>query len=169
MFMTRRVVLLAAAMAAAVFAAPADTKPDFSGEWKLNVEKSNFGPMPGPDSEVRTIVHKDPDLSVKSVRSGGPMGDATVEMKFTTDGKECVNTIKTPNGDLEIKSTLGWDGQNLTNNSKLAVQGMDITSKEKWELSEDGKVLTISQNISTPQGDFETSSVFDKAASAGTK
>jgi hypothetical protein len=160
----RRVLILAAVVAAAAFAAPADSKPDLSGDWKLNIEKSNFGPMPGPDSEVRTIDHKDPALGIHSVRTGGPQGDATTDTKFTTDGKEVVNTIKTPNGDLEIKTTMTWEDKTLVATSKLDIQGMDISVVEKWELSEDGKLLTINGKINTPQGDFETSQVFDKAA-----
>ncbi len=161
--MKRRILILAAVVAAAAFASPAD-KPDLSGEWKLNVEKSNFGPMPGPDSQVRTIDHKDPSLSVKDVRVGGAQGDATTEMKFTTDGKETANTVKTPNGDLELKTTITWEEKTLVANTKLDIQGMDISVVEKWELSEDGKVLTLNGKISTPQGDFETSQVFDKVA-----
>ena len=38
-------------LAAAVFAfalLAAQTKPDFSGTWKVNVQKSDFGPFPTP-------------------------------------------------------------------------------------------------------------------------
>jgi hypothetical protein len=28
-------------------------KPNFSGDWKMNAAKSNFGPIPGPSSIVR--------------------------------------------------------------------------------------------------------------------
>ncbi len=47
--MNRRVFALSAIVAAACFAAPADSKPDFSGDWKLNVEKETSSPMPGPE------------------------------------------------------------------------------------------------------------------------
>ena len=161
-----RTILVPLAIAAMMpFAAAADAKPDFSGEWKLNVDKSNFGPMPPPESETRTIAHADPALSVKSVRVGGT-GDVTTDLKFTTDGKESVNTIKTPAGEIEMKTTMNWEGNALVGKSKLAVQGMDITSEDHWEMSEDGKTLTVNQKISTPQGDFEASQVYDKAAAA---
>src|SRR5215472_11812904 len=100
----RSILVPLAIVAAIPFAVAADTKPDFSGEWKLNIDKSNFGPMPPPESETRTIEHADPSLNVKSVQVGG-IGDMTTEMKFSTDGKESVNTVKTPNGDLTIKTT----------------------------------------------------------------
>ena len=166
--MIRSVLVPVAMLAAMSFGVSADTKPDFSGEWKLNIDKSNFGPMPPPESETRTIQHADPSLSVKSVRVGG-MGDVTTDMKFTTDGKESVNNVKPPNGDIEIKTTMNWEGKTLVAKNKLQIQGMDITSEEHWDLSEDGKTLTMNQKISTPQGDFEASQVFDKAAAASEK
>ena len=114
-----RTILVPLAIAAMMpFAAAADAKPDFSGEWKLNVDKSNFGPMPPPESETRTIAHADPALSVKSVRVGGT-GDVTTDLKFTTDGKESVNTIKTPAGEIEMKTTMNWEGNALVGKSKL--------------------------------------------------
>jgi len=164
--MNRRVFALSAIVAAACFAAPADSKPDFSGDWKLNVDKSNFGPMPGPESSTRKIVHKDPDVAVTTTQTGGPQGDMTTDVKFTTDGKEVTNVIKTPNGDIEIKTTGTWDGKDIKTNNKLNIQGMDITSEERMALSDDGKVLTNTQKISTPQGDFEVSLVFEKLTPA---
>jgi hypothetical protein len=166
--MMRSVLVPLAVLAAIPFALAADTKPDFSGEWKLNVDKSNFGPMPPPESETRTITHADPSLNVKSVRTGGT-GDMSTEMKFTTDGKESVNKIETPGGAIEIKTTMSWEGKALIAKSKLEVQGMDINSEDHWELSEDGKTLTVNQKVTTPQGDFEASQVFDKAATAPAK
>ena len=42
----------------------ATDKPNFSGEWKMNAAKSNFGQLPPPGSFVRKIQHKDPSLSI---------------------------------------------------------------------------------------------------------
>ncbi len=39
---------------------------------------------------------------------------------------------------------------------------MEISINERWTLSPDGKVLTIANAMSTPQGDFETKIVADK-------
>ena len=40
----------------------AQAKTDFSGTWKLNTGKSDFGPMPPPDSMTQKITHQDPSL-----------------------------------------------------------------------------------------------------------
>lgn len=132
-------------------------KPNYSGEWKMNAEKSDFGPVPVPEKMERKITHEDPSLKYTSVQAG-QQGEVTTEMAYTTDGKPSTN--KTPRG--EVTGIASWDGDVLTIASKREVQGMEITQNERWMLSEDGKVLTINNKISTPQGDFEIKVVMDK-------
>ena len=45
---------------------------------------------------------------------------------------------------------------------KREVQGMEISFLENWTLAPDGKVLTIVNNLSTPQGDFALKMVLEK-------
>ncbi len=132
-------------------------KPNYSGDWKLNAEKSDYGPVPAPDKMERKITHEDPSLKYTSVQSG-QQGEMTTEMAYTTDGKPSTN--KTPRG--EVTGVAKWDGDVLTISSKREVQGMEISQNERWVLSEDGKVLTINNKISTPQGDFDIKVVMDK-------
>ena len=42
------------------------------------------------------------------------------------------------------------------------VQGMSIGMNDVWDLSADGKVLTMAREIKTPQGDFSTRQVFNR-------
>src|SRR5436190_21076819 len=104
--MTRRLVIMAAICAAAVFAAD---KPDYSGDWKINLDKSNFGPMPPPTTMTRKIVQKDNSMTINTTQTG-PTGDMNNDMTFTTDGKENVNKLKTPQGEIEVKTAATWDG-----------------------------------------------------------
>ncbi len=138
-------------------AALAQAKPNFTGDWKLNSEKSDFGPMPPPDSMSLKIDHEDPNLKVATTQSGA-QGEMSYEAKYTTDGKESTNTI----GPMEAKSIANWEGDNLLINTKLAGNGMDLELKSKWTLSEDGKHLTNTVHIVSPQGEFDLSYVFDK-------
>jgi hypothetical protein len=135
----------------------AQAKSDFSGTWKINPGKSDFGPLPPPDSLVMKIAHEDPSLKVNLVQTGGT-GDATYDLVFTTDGKECVNH---PGGE-EAKSTLKWEGGDLVSDTKGSAGGNDFTAKDRWTLSEGGKTMTIQRHISTGGGDFDTKLVFDK-------
>ncbi len=156
--MNRRTVLtlLAAASLTATLATAAD-KPDFSGTWKLNVDKSDFGPVPAPDKLERKITHTDPKLAVSST-SVSAQGEQKSEATYSTDGKEAVNKL----GGVDVKSVATWDGANLNIKYKREVQGMDINFLEVWTLAPDGKVLTIVNNLNTPQGDFALKMVMDK-------
>lgn len=140
-------------------AAMAADKPDFSGDWKLNKDKSDFGPLPAPDTMTNKIDHKEPDLKVTTHQTGGPQGDVTFEAKYTTDGKECLNQF----GDqMKAKSKLAWDGAILLINTDLDFGGMQMTAKGKWSLSADGKVMTQVSHIETPQGAVDLTYIYDK-------
>jgi hypothetical protein len=152
--MTRRFLIAAALCALAAFA---QSKPNFSGTWKLNGSKSDYGPMPAPEKYISKIKHEDPKLEISSDVSG-QQGEYTAETKYTTDGKECANTIR----NFSMKSTLKWDGDALTFDSKADFNGNEILFKDKWSVSTDGKTLTIDRHITAPQGDLDQKQVFDK-------
>jgi hypothetical protein len=136
---------------------PAQAKSDFSGTWKIDAAKSDFGPMPPPDSIVEKIVHEDPSLKVNFVQTGGT-GDMTYDLVYTTDGKECVNH---PGGN-EFKSTLKWEGDDLIADTTGSFDGTDFTAKDRWTLSDGGKSLTVQRRVSVGGTDFDMKLVFAK-------
>ena len=131
--------------------AGAQAKSDYSGTWKINATKSDFGPMPPPDSLTQTIAHKDPDLKAHVVSTGGPMGDQTYDITYTTDGKECTNSF----GGMEFKSVANWDGDDLVVDTKGKFNDTDFTSKDRWKLSSDGKTLTMERHFSSAMGEAD--------------
>jgi len=144
-----------------VMPAHGQTTPNFSATWTIDLTKSDFGPAPPPDSIVMVIDHKEPSIKVSTTQKGA-QGDVSSDRAITTDGKENLNKMRTPAGDLDVKSTTQWAGQKLATVRNIEVQGMSIASKDTWELSADGKVLTIAQETKTPQGDFSAKAVFNK-------
>jgi hypothetical protein len=135
--------------------------PNFSGTWSLDAAKSDFGPIPGPESIVMVIDHKEPALKV-SVTQKGPQGEATNDSTYTTDGKDNTNKMRSPAGDQDVKSTTKWNGKILATTRTIEAQGMSIGIDDAWELSADGKVMTINRQLKTPQGDFSTKIVLNK-------
>jgi hypothetical protein len=137
--------------------AMAADKPDFSGDWKMDADKSAFGPMPPPTSMTCKIDHKDPDLSIVQSQSGA-QGDQTMTFKYSTDGKETTNSLM----GNEVKSKAAWEGKTLVVNSSLDAGGAAVKLVSKYSLSDDAKTLTQVLNISAPQGDFEITYVLLK-------
>jgi len=155
--MIRKLVSVTILIALPLVSVFAQQKPDFSGTWKLNVTKSDFGPLPGPESRTDVITHKEPSLS-NSVTADGAQGKQQYTVSYTTDGKEAVNKI----GPREVKSTLKWTGSNLVISSKFVFNDMDVTSEATWVLSPDGKTLTINAHFTSTMGEADQKFVFEK-------
>jgi hypothetical protein len=144
-------------IAAVAGIAQAADKPDFSGDWKMDADKSVFGPMPPPTSMTRKIDHKDPDISVTEARSG-PQGDMNTTVKYSSDGKETTNSLM----GNDVKSKAVWEGKTLVITSAANFGGADVKLIDKWTLADDGKTLNDVLSISAPQGDFEMTFVLVK-------
>ena len=137
--------------------AVAADKPDFSGKWKMNPEKSKFGPAPPPTSMTLIVEHKDPNISVQQ-SSTGPDGEQNITSKYSTKGKETINSLM----GTEVKSTAAWEGKTLVIRSTLDGGSGVVKFTSKWTLAADGKTLTDAVNISSPQGDLDLTYVLLK-------
>ena len=141
----------------ALAALPVLAKPNFSGNWKLNVSKSSFGQMPAPASMTNKITHEDPKLT-SHVKQSGERGDFEFDSNYTTDGKECSNDMF----GNPVKSTLKWDGDTLSIDAKGKFGDNDFSIEDKWTLSDDGKTLTIVRLFKSSMGEGEQKLVFEK-------
>jgi hypothetical protein len=150
--------LCATALLALAFGFPqAQAKPNFSGTWKLNAAKSDFGAMPAPGERTDTIAHQDPDLK-DSFTQRRPAGELAAEMKYSTDGKETTSSV----GGIEIRTVAKWDGDDLTIAGKTQFNGADVMLNDRWSLSADGKTLTIKRHVNSPMGETDQKIVLEK-------
>jgi len=150
-------VFAATLLAVAFGSLQAQAKPNFSGTWKLNTAKSDFGAMPAPDSRTDKITHEDPDIKDSTTQSN-QMGEVSAELKYSTDGKETTNIVR----GNEVKSTAKWDGDELAIDSKAQFNGADVTLKDRWSLSADGKTITILRHVNSPMGETDQKIVLEK-------
>ena len=137
---------------------PAPAKPNYSGIWKLNLAKSDYGPVPAPESQVYTIEHKEPSIKIIVDQKGGARGDIKFTLDLTTDGKEVAAIPES----LGSKSAAKWDGDVLVVKSNIQYQGSPLTIESKYTLSKDGKTLNIAAHIVGDFGEVDTNAVFDK-------
>ncbi len=143
---------------ASTIAALAQTKPNFTGTWKQNNAKSTV--RPGPTYQyVNKIDHQDPNLTVTTVFSGGNRPDSSYTRTYTTDGKPTVS--KDREGD-EFTTTVKWEGDTLVFETVEKERGANISSRETWNLSEDGKTLAKTLHSSGPQGERDQKYVLEK-------
>ncbi len=157
--MFRSAMLATLAVAALALTATAQTNPDLTGTWKLNVAKSDFGPLPPPDSETHTVTQTAAGIK-DAVVADTQQGKQDYTITYNFDGSETVNT---PAG-LEIKSKAKWDGPALTVTSKLKFQDQDVDVKDVWTLSADGKTLTKDTHFSSAMGEADQKIIYDKAS-----
>jgi hypothetical protein len=137
--------------------ASASARPNFSGTWKLNTQKSDFGPIPGPDSETDVIEHNDPNIKLAVDRSG-PQGNQKFDLDMAIDGKEQTHKL----GDQEVKTTSQWEGNALVVLTKLMFQDNEILIKSAYTLAPDGKTVNVNSHFSSPMGEADQKLVFDK-------
>ena len=130
-------------------------KPNFSGEWKMNSARSDFGTLPPPTSFVRKIAHADPSLTIVENQSAGG-AETTTTRALTTDGK--ISSLELNGVTAACAAT--WDGTALIATTTLDNVGLKF--KDNMSLSSDGKVLTSKVQIATAQGDAEITIVFDR-------
>jgi hypothetical protein len=131
-----KTVLLCLAIA---FTAWIQSKPDFSGKWKLNIDETEFPgakPSPATFSAVRTVVQKNSELQLKIDRviNGKKSGFGFV-------------TIPIGSGQPHVSDEAGiitaeWKGETL-HFTYLYNPGTDRQSErtEDWALSPDGRKM----------------------------
>lgn len=135
------VLLLAGALAA-------QDKPNFSGNWKLDLAKSDFGTFPAPEKASLKVDHQDPKLNVVSSATSD-MGDQNVDLKLMTDGTETTNEVM----GMPVKSKGKWDGRAVILESKFTMDSGDVAIVDRWTLSDDGKALTLDRKWTGSAGD----------------
>ena len=132
--------------------ATAQTKPDFSGSWKMNREKSKFE-RGGPDGLLIKIDHKEPSF-VEDWKISTPNGERSFQAKYTTDGKETEQEVM----GRTAKTSAKWDGDALV--IEFKTEGGFF--KRKITLSADGKTITKVVTQSGDNGQTEDTVVFEK-------
>jgi hypothetical protein len=162
--MTARFLSTAALLAAfATAPALAQAKPDFSGAWKLNAEKSD--PMGGGGggggmmrNAVTTITQTATELTLVT-----KFGENSRTASYKLDGSESVNPGMRG---AETKSKAKWDGATLVLEHVRNMSGpngdMQMMSKEVRSLSADGKTMTVVTTSQGPNGEMTRKMVYDK-------
>jgi len=139
-----------------IAAAGAQTRPDFSGTWKQNMEKS-----PTKSSWLKSYVNKIElqDASLKViVTMVGDRGENTYTRSYTV-GKE--EKSQDREGD-QFTTSVKWEGNALVFETVEKEHDAILTSKEVWTLSDDGKTLTKTIHRLGPKGESDQKYVLER-------
>jgi hypothetical protein len=154
--------IISAVMALAVVTAlpvsvAAQEKPNFSGTWVLQADKSDFGMIPPPTSRTDIIDHQEPKITVKRTAVTAE-GESKVDLVYAVDGKPWKNQA----GGQEATSTLRWEAQELVVVSEVDTPQGLATLTDRWSLSADGKTLTQVRTINIQGQELKQTMVLAK-------
>ena len=150
----------AIAVLALAFAVSAQKTADLSGKWTLDLAKSELGQQAamiksqtltitqaGTSFKVSTQTERNapPDGGGGGGRPAGGGGGGGGEQTYTLDGKEVSTERQTPQGAVTTKTKAEQAGNKVTITSVFPTPNGDMKSTQTYELSADGKSLTVTR------------------------
>jgi hypothetical protein len=115
-----------------------ESKPDFSGLWRLNVERSTFQ-GPAPKELLMRIQHRQPTLIQTILVVAADAGEQQLTFTYDTTGGETRNAT----GAGEGQSRTHWSGSELVIESVMRAPNRTFHFKDHWSLSADGLTLRM--------------------------
>jgi hypothetical protein len=135
-------------------------KPDFSGEWKLNLQASTLSPIVAPvaQSGVLRIEHREPKFSAHQtiVLDGKPFDS---KFELLSDGREAATTDDRGG---RIVSTLRWDGEALVVTWRIHRPDGELAISFRYELLDGGRRLRAAEQLRGGGRDQDNLWVFDR-------
>ncbi|NJM53312.1 MAG: hypothetical protein HC846_07895 [Blastocatellia bacterium] len=157
--------------------------PNFAGEWNLDKAKSKLSEQQAASIESQTITIEQTDKEIKATTAtkrnappaggqgggmggGRGMGGGDGASIYSLDGKEVVTERETQFGKIPTKTTAKMEDGKLKVTAVTTINTpngeMTTTTKSTWELSADGKTLTVKRESETPRGTQSSESVYTK-------
>ena len=139
-------------------------KPDFTGTWVLDKDRS-FSNPPGLEQTL-TIVQSGDQIKLESKQKTA-QGERVINETYSLDGKEAEFTPAGSQPDAKGKRIANRlpDGRIVINDKITSTTPKGPVNQEvtrKWTLSPDGRTLTIDYYIDDQRGSFESKRVFIK-------
>lgn len=119
-------------------------KPDFSGEWILNIVASQLSPIVAPvvESGFLNIEHREPTIAV--------------HLSITMDGKPF---------EVRFERSSNWDGDALVFIDKTDTPNGELTIAFRYQLEDSGSRLRATERLRGPGREQDNIWVFDRATS----
>lgn len=144
--------------------AAALAKPDFSGTWVMDKNRSFSNPAGLEQTLI--VVHTGDQIKLESKLVTTRGGEQTVNESYTLDGKETEFTPSGAQPGAKGKRKASWlpEGRGIVieDNVTSDTPKGPVTSlvTRKWTLSADGSTLTVDYYFDDQRGSFEAKRVF---------
>jgi hypothetical protein len=133
-------------------------RPNFTGIWNVDLEKSNFGGLESPKSARYLIRHLGAKVEMQYEQDGH-----VTRVDIVPDGEEHVLEA---GPDTENLARVYWSGATLVFEGRIrpmtGSNAPPVKWNSRWTLSPDKKVLTIERHMSTDQATADQKVVFEK-------
>lgn len=133
--------------------AEAQNKPNVSGTWKMNAEKTKFE-QGGPQDITIKFDQQGPTLN-ETLTLTNDQGERSANLTYNMEGKETQQQFE----GRPIKTTAKWEGDSLVIEFKNE-EGMGLL--RKITVSSDGKTMTMAVKRSNPNGSINDIVVLEK-------
>ncbi len=137
----------------------AQARPDFSGEWVLNRQRSQLQ-MPGAAALERglaRIEHREPQFRFHRVWVYGGQED-TLSWERKTDGIEVAGN----DGQMRTFSRLFWEGDTLVFVTRFVTPRGEATNTVRYRLKDGGRTLEAAESFRGPRVSYDNLWVLEK-------
>jgi hypothetical protein len=140
--MTRLLLTIGIAFTLGAAVAP-QTRPDFSGSWKLDVERSISPTYPGFVGPVVWVITQSRDTMTVEMHRG----PRTFTIAYTLFDKLPTGPAPKP------PSYRGhWDGESLITESTQDIEGQTVETRETRSLANGGREMIIERTVQVEHG-----------------
>ncbi|MGH7694016.1 MAG: hypothetical protein ACRENH_03500 [Gemmatimonadaceae bacterium] len=142
-------------------AMPVHRRPDFSGEWTLNAQRSKLGleQLRGLESAIVRVDHRDPHFQLW--RKFVLRGEAhIVDLGLDARGQAIESRV----GKQRRVSCLTWEEDTLVFTTHMYASGGVSTNIVRYTLEQDGEVLQARESFRGPALSYENFWVFERVS-----
>ncbi len=147
-----------AIMAAVFLGSSTSKKPNFTGVWQVNLEKSTLRGQPVKELLVK-ITHEEPRILQQILVTYANGNEDRMTFTFETTGKESKNSM----GGAAAQTKAHWEATELVIESAVQAGGRELRFRDHWFLSNDAETLTMEHRDDDLAGQI---SVLEKAPPA---
>ena len=149
--------LVISVLALTAVACAQNGQPNFSGYWKMDPAKSDYGPQDPPQNAQYTVRHVGAKLTFDYTQDG-----KTNRIEIVPDNEE---RVVDSNGENDIMCRAYWQGKTLVMEGRERQKNGQPTDRKwvsKWTLSDDGQAVHINRHITLADHEADQSLVFVK-------